>query len=229
MKILIVEDDAQVGRLLQRILEEDGYAVDLVHTGEEARTLAFVHEYDGIVLDLELPDHHGFTILQELRRQGRTTPVLILTGLAEEAVVVRGLNAGADDFVRKPVSNAEFRARVGALVRRGGGTGRTEVLEFADLTLNRLTHQARCGIRPLDLTPKEFALLEHFLLRPGEIVHRTDLLEKHWDLNFDPASNVVDVHVARLRSKLRDSGTRVRIRTIRGVGLQLADPGEGER
>lgn len=227
MKILIVEDDMQVGRLLQRILDEDGYAVDLVHTGEEARTLAFVHEYDGIVLDLELPDHHGFTILQELRRQGRTTPILILTGLAEEAVVVRGLNAGADDFVRKPVSSAEFRARVGALVRRGGGAGRTEVLEFADVTLNRLTHQARCATRPLDLTPKEFALLEHFLQRPGEIVHRTDLLEKLWDQNFDPASNVVDVHLARLRAKLRDAETRIGLRTVRGVGIQLVDRGAG--
>ena len=224
MKILIVEDDRQVGSLLKRILEEDGYAVDLVHTGEEARTLAFVNDYDGIVLDLELPDRHGFTIVQELRRLGRTTPVLILTGLGHEEAVVRGLDAGADDYVRKPVSNAEIRARVRALVRRGGSQ-RTETLEFADLTLNRLTHQVYRGTDPLDLTPKEFALLEHFLLRPGEIVSRTELLEKHWDMMFDPASNVVDVHLTRLRAKLAGSGTRVRLKTVRGVGLRLVDGG----
>lgn len=224
MKILIVEDDRQVGSLLKRILEEDGYAVDLVHTGEDARVLAFVNDYDGIVLDLELPDRHGFTIVQELRRLGRTTPVLILTGLGHEEAVVRGLDAGADDYVRKPVSNAEFRARVRALVRRGGPQ-RTEVVEFGDLTMNRLTHEVHHGTALLDLTPKEFALLEHFLLRPGEIVSRTQLLEKHWDMSFDPVSNVVDVHMTRLRAKLKASGTRLRLKTVRGVGLRLVDRG----
>ncbi|MBW3661417.1 MAG: response regulator transcription factor [Gemmatimonadetes bacterium] len=220
MKILIVEDDRAVGRLLARVLEQEGYAVDFVDSGEEGRTLAWVHDYDGIVLDLELPDRHGITILQELRRAGDATPVLILTGRADEEAVVRGLDAGADDYVGKPVSNAEFRARVRALVRRGGAR-RTEQLTAGDLRLNRLTHQVFRGTEELELTPTEFQILEHFMLRTGEVVPRTELLEKVWDVNFDPSSNVVDVHLARLRKKLRDAGVETRLKTVRGVGVKL--------
>lgn len=220
MKILIVEDDPAVGNLLNRVLEEEGYAVDLARSGEEGRTLAWVHDYDGIVLDLELPDRHGMAILQELRRGGDATPVLILTGVADREAVVRGLDAGADDYVHKPVSNAEFRARVRALVRRGGAR-RTEQLAAGDLRLNRLTHQVHHGTDELDLTPTEFQILEHFMLRPGEVVPRTELLEKVWDVNFDPSSNVVDVHLARLRKKLLEAGVKTRLRTIRGVGVKL--------
>lgn len=225
MKILIIEDDQGVANLLARVLKEEGYAVDVAPTGEEGRTLAWVHDYDGILLDLELPDRHGIEILQELRRSGETTPVLILTGMADEEAVVRGLDAGADDYVAKPASNAELRARVRALVRRGGAR-RTETLTFADLTLNRLNRQVTVAGRELHLTPKEFGLLEHFLLGPEEVVTRSDLLEKVWDVNFDPSSNVVDVHVARLRSKLAEAGSRVVIETVRGVGLRLVDGGE---
>lgn len=229
MRILIVEDDRSVGRLLKELLAEKGYAVDLAHEGEQGRTLAFVHDYDGIVLDLELPDRHGLTILQELRREGDDTPVLILTGMTHEEAVVRGLDAGADDYVRKPVSNAEFRARVRALVRRGGGRPRTERLAFGGLVLNRLTHETFHETEELDLTPKEFSLLEYFLMRPGEVVPRTELLEKVWDMNFDPASNVVDVHLSRLRGKLREAGADVALETVRGVGVRLVRAGDGDR
>lgn len=226
MKILIVEDDPGVGQLLRKVLEQEGYAVDLADSGEQGRTLAWVHDYDGVVLDLELPDRHGITILQELRRQGDATPVLILTGLTDEDAVVRGLDAGADDYVRKPVSNAEFRARVRALIRRGGAR-RTEQLTVGDLAMNRLSHEVYHGTEKLDLTPTEFQILEHFMLRPDEVVARADLLEKVWDVNFDPSSNVVDVHLARLRKKLEGAGVRTRLRTIRGVGVKLVphEPG----
>ena len=224
MKILIVEDDPGVGRLLSKVLKQEGYAVDLIDSGEEARTMAWVHDYDGIVLDLELPDRHGITVLQELRRQGDTTPVLILTGLSDEEAVVRGLDAGADDYVTKPVSNAEFRARVRALVRRGGAR-RTEQLSVGDLRLNRLTHEVHRGTERLDLTPTEFQILEHFMLHPDEVVRRTELLEKVWDVNFDPSSNVVDVHLARLRKKLDEAGVESRLHTIRGVGVKLVPAG----
>ncbi len=224
MKILIVEDDPGVGLLLSKVLEQEGYAVDLADSGEKGRSLAWVHDYDGIVLDLELPDRHGMSILQELRRQGDTTPILILTGLTDEEVVVRALDAGADDYIRKPVTNAEFRARIRALVRRGGAQ-RTEQLVVGDLLMNRLTHEVYHDTRPLDLTPTEFQILEHFMLRPDEVVARTELLEKVWDVNFDPSSNVVDVHLARLRKKLEQAGVKSRLRTIRGVGVKLVPSG----
>ncbi|MDX1623030.1 MAG: response regulator transcription factor [Gemmatimonadota bacterium] len=224
-----MEDDRSVGRSLERLLTEQGYVVDLVHEGEEARAMAFVHDYDGIVLDLELPDRMGLTILREFRREGDGTPVLILTGMNHEEAVVRGLDAGADDYVRKPVSDAEFRARVRVLVRRGRGTGLGERLSFGDLTLDRITHETHIGTDELDLTPTEFAILEHFLAQPGEVVPRTELLEKVWDMNFDPASNVVDVHLSRLRGKLRKAGADVVLETVRGAGVRLVGGGGEDR
>lgn len=221
MRILVVEDDTMVARLVRAVLTADGYAVDVAATGEEGRLLAFVNDYDGIVLDLNLSDRHGLTILQELRREGRQTPVLILTGTGDESEVVRALDAGADEYVVKPVRNRELAARVRALVRRGAHVQRSEQLTVGALILNRLTRRVLVGGDALELSPREFALLEHLLLHTDEVVSRADLLEKVWDMHFDPGSNVVDVHVARLRRKLDASDAPVVIHTVRGVGFRL--------
>ena len=221
MRILVVEDDTMVARLVSKVLTADGYAVDVAATGEQGRLLAFVHDYDGIVLDLHLTDRHGLTILQELRREGRRTPVLILTGSSEESEIVRALDAGADEYVVKPVRNRELAARVRALVRRGAQAPRSEQLTAGSLVLNRLTRRVLVGGDVVELSPKEFSLLEHLLLHTDEVVTRTDLLEKVWDMSFDPGSNVVDVHVARLRRKLAASTAALEIVTVRGVGFRL--------
>lgn len=226
MRILLVEDDVTVGRLVKRVLTAEGFAVDLATTGEEGRLLAFVTLYDGIVLDLGLSDRHGLSIVQELRREGQATPVLILTGEGDESMIVRALDAGADDYMVKPVRNRELAARVRALVRRNGEP-RREQLVLGPLVLNRLERQARIAGAPLELSPKEFALLEHLVLHAGEVVTRADLLEKVWDMHFDPSSNVVDVHVGRLRRKLAHFGDAVTIETRRGVGFVLVPATEG--
>lgn len=221
MRILVVEDDAMVSRLVRAVLKADGYVVDVAATGEEGRLLAFVNEYDGIVLDLHLTDRHGLTILQELRREGRQTPVLILTSSGDESEIVRALDAGADEYVVKPVRNRELAARVRALVRRGPHALRSEQLTMGSLTLNRLTHRVLIGGEMLELSPREFAVLEHLLLHADRVVTRVDLLEKVWERQFDTVSNVVDVHVARLRRKLSAAHSPIAIQTVRGVGFRV--------
>lgn len=209
--------------LTRQVLEQEGFAVDHAATGNDAHTLAFVNDYDAIVLDLALPDRHGLTVLQALRREGRSTPVIVLTGSADSASTVRALDAGADDYQTKPIVIEEFRARMRALVRRGGAK-RTEQLVCGNVTLNRLTREVLVGGRECQLTAKEFQLLEHFLLHVGQVITRTELLEKVWDMHFDPGSNVVDVHVTRLRKKLDGGAADVKIVARRGVGFVLAPP-----
>lgn len=218
MRVLIVEDDAATARLYQRVLAEDGFSVDVAHTGEEGRLLAAVEPYDGVVLDLGLRDRHGLLVLADLRRAGVQVPVLVCTGRGEIDDVVRGLDAGADEYVVKPVATAELRARVRALVRRGGAR-RREQLALGNVVLNRLTRQVLVTGHPLALTPKEYALLEDLLLHAGEVVGRSALLERVWDLQFDPGSNVVDVHVVRVRRKLAAAGATVAVVTRRGQGF----------
>jgi two-component system OmpR family response regulator len=221
MRALLVEDDVAMALLTQQVLEQEGFAVDHAATGNEAQTLAFVNEYDAIVLDLALPDRNGLTVLQALRKEGRSTPVIVLTAANDSASTVRALDAGADDYVTKPIIIEEFRARMRALVRRGGAK-RTEQLAGGNLTLNRLTRQVYVNSAECALTAKEFQLLEHFLLNSGQVVTRAELLEKVWDMHFDPGSNVVDVHVTRLRKKLKHAGANVKINARRGLGFLLA-------
>lgn len=209
--------------LTRQVLEQEGFAVDHAATGNEGHTLAFVHEYDAIVLDLTLPDRNGLTILQALRKEGRSTPVIVLTGSNDSGSTVRALDAGADDYQTKPIVIEEFRARMRALVRRGGAK-RTEQLACGNVTLNRLTRQVVIAGKDCALTAKEFQLLEHFLMNVGHVVSRTQLLEKVWDMHFDPGSNVVDVHVTRLRKKLDAAGADVKITARRGMGFVLAGP-----
>jgi DNA-binding response OmpR family regulator len=222
MRILVVDDDRAILKLIARVLHDEAYAVDTASTGEEARTLALVNEYDGIILDLELGDRHGFEILQELRRNGRPTPVLLYSGHADTESIVRGLDAGADDYVVKPVSNEELRARVRTLVRRGAGSSRIgEQVNVGNLTLNRLTRRVTCNGKDVSLTSMELKLLEHLMLRTGETVTRSELHDKVWDMHFDPSSNVIDAHIARLRKKLQKSGASAAITTRRGIGFVL--------
>jgi DNA-binding response OmpR family regulator len=221
MKLLVVEDDRMLSELVRRSLMEEGFTVDVAWDGEQAETLAFVNEYDGIILDLMLPRKSGLQLLQQLRREGRSTPTLILTGRRAKQDVVRGLDVGADDYLTKPFDLDELKARVRALVRRGGAP-RSEQLALGGLVLDRRRRQASVEGQQIRMTPKEFALLEYLILRSDEVVTRTELLDKVWDVHFDPGSNVVDVHVARLRAKLRVMDTRIRLDTVRGIGFVLA-------
>ena len=227
MKILVIEDDRKVAGFIEQGLREEGYAVDIAPDGEEGTMLAHVYDYDVIILDVVMPKKSGLQVASELRREGRGTPILMLTARDTTEDIVRGLDVGADDYLTKPFRFDELLARVRALVRRGGAR-RTELLTYGTLELDRLKHKVHVGGSPLDLSPKEFHLLEHFLLHPEEVVRRTELLEKVWDMHFDPESNVVDVHVGNLRRKLRKAADQELIHTVRGVGFKLALPERAE-
>jgi two-component system OmpR family response regulator len=221
MRALIVDDEKDMLLLGGHLLEKEGFTVDTAITGEEAIVLASVNDYDAVVLDLGLPDRHGLTVIQQLRRRQNKTPILVLTGNSDRQMTVQALNAGADDYVTKPIDAEEFQARIRALVRRGGAQ-RTETLSSGNLVFNRLTRQALIAGKQFVVTAREMSVLEHFLLHSDQVVTRTTLLEKVWDMNFDPGSNVVDVCVARLRKKLGDSGATLRIGTRRGMGFVLS-------
>jgi two-component system, OmpR family, copper resistance phosphate regulon response regulator CusR len=220
MKILVVEDDRKVAGFVEQGLKEEGYVVDLARDGEEATMLAHVNDYDVMLLDVMLPKKNGFQIATELRREGRNTPILMLTSRDAAEDIVRGLDAGADDYLSKPFRFDELLARIRALYRRGGAE-RLEVLRYGPITLDRLRHVAAVNDQVLDLTAKEFQLLEYFMLHPEEVVRRTTLLEKVWDMHFDPESNVVDVHVGNLRRKLTRAAGEPLLTTVRGVGFSL--------
>jgi len=227
MKILVVEDDRKVAGFIEQGLKEEGYVVDVAPDGEEATMLGHVYDYDVILLDLVLPKKNGFQVAMELRREGRNTPILMLTSRDAVEDVVRGLDAGADDYLSKPFRFEELLARIRALSRRGGAE-RLEILRYGPIALDRLRHVATVDDQPLDLTPKEFQLLEYFLLHPEEVVRRTTLLEKVWDMHFDPESNVVDVHVGNLRRKLAHAAGESLFSTVRGVGFCLRRDGRAD-
>jgi len=222
VKILVVEDDKKVASFLAQGLREDGYTVDVAHDGAEGLLNAHVYEYDALVVDIMLPGKNGYEIVRDLRSKGNTVPVLFLTARDAPDDVVRGLDLGGDDYLTKPFSFDVLLARLRALIRRRG-SGRPDRFGYADLELDRTQHSARRGDQDLKLTPTEFRLLEYFLRHPGEVVRRTELLEKVWDLQFDPGSNVVDVHVANLRKKLQDARGSPLLHTIRGVGYMLRE------
>src|SRR5688500_16012227 len=220
MRILVVEDDRKVAGFIEQGLKEEGYAVDLAPDGDQATLLAHVNEYDVILLDVVLPKKNGFQIAAELRREGRNTPILMLTSRDAAEDIVRGLDAGADDYLAKPFPFDVLLARIRALYRRGGAE-RLEVLSYAGITLDRLRHVASVNDRRLDLTAKEVQLLEYLLLHPEEVVRRTTLLQRIWDMHFDPESNVVDAHVKNLRRKLTEAAGASLLTTVRGVGFSL--------
>jgi two-component system copper resistance phosphate regulon response regulator CusR len=226
MRILVIEDDKKVASFLEKGLREDGYAVDVAHDGVDGSMKAHVYDYDLAIVDIMLPGKTGYEIVHDLRKEKRHYPILLLTARDATEDVVRGLDAGADDYMTKPFSFDELLARVRALVRRGG-SGRQERLVYRDVELDRIRHTASRAGQALDLTPKEFQLLEYLLLHAEEVVRRTELLEKVWDLHFDPMSNVVDVHVGNLRKKLREHGAPL-IHTIRGVGYMFHEEAQDE-
>jgi len=223
MRILVVEDDRKVAGFLEKGLREEGYQVDRAHDGASGASMAMVHDYDLVVLDVMLPGKTGLEIVHELRARENTVPILLLTAQDSREDIVHGLDSGADDYLTKPFGFDELLARIRALLRRRGAE-RPDRLLYGDVELDRLKHRAIRRGSPLDLTPKEFRLLEFFLLHPERVVRRTELLEKVWDLTFDPMSNVVDVHIAHLRRKLRDGeGATPLLHTVRGVGYILQD------
>ncbi|MCX7558761.1 response regulator transcription factor [Sulfitobacter sp. F26204] len=221
MKLLIVEDDATTGSYIARGLREEGHAVDLVDNGREGLIAATSTAYDVVVLDRMLPEVDGFTILKTLRGAGFTTPVLLLTALSEVEDRIEGLQAGADDYLAKPFAFGELSARVAALARRPQALEAETVLRAGDLEMNLITRKVtRSGVE-IDLLPREFALLEHFLRRKGRVQTRTMLLESVWDIGFDPGTNVVETHVSRLRAKVDKPFERALIETVRGSGYRI--------
>jgi len=220
MRLLVVEDDPSMVDFLRRALEREAYAVDVVGTGDEALWAAKEHPYDAVVLDVMIPAPDGFTVVRRLRAGGDRVPVLMLTARDAVGDRVEGLDAGADDYLTKPFAVAELFARVRALVRRGPA-GRAPLLTVGDLALDPSTHEATRSGRPLDLTPKAFALLEYLMRRPGEVVTRAELLEHVWDFAYDGSSNVVDAYVSRVREAVDRSFDEPLIQTVRGVGYRL--------
>jgi two-component system OmpR family response regulator len=220
MRLLVVEDDRKLVRALERGLELEGYAVDVAFTGEEALSRASAREYDAVVLDVMLPGVDGFSVCEELRRRPTRVPVLMLTARADVADRIRGLDAGADDYLVKPFDFGELLARLRALARRGP-TERSAVVELGALRFDAATRVVIRAGREIELTAREFEVLELLARHSGEVVSRQQLLDEIWDDDHDGSPNIVDVYVGYLRKKLEDpSGPRL-IRTVRGVGFML--------
>ncbi|HET8525703.1 MAG TPA: response regulator transcription factor [Actinomycetota bacterium] len=222
MRVLVVEDELKMAGLLKRALEEEGYAVDVAGRGEDALWFGTENPYDAIVLDVMLPDLDGFEVSRRLREAGRWSPVLMLTARDAVADRVAGLDAGADDYLTKPFSFAELLARLRALVRRGAAE-RPPVLRVGDLSLDPARRTVTRDGTSIDLTAREFALLEYLMRRAGEVLTRTQLIEHVWDFAYDGDSNVVDVYIRYLRNKVDRPFGRDSIRTVRGAGYRLDD------
>ena len=225
MKVLIVEDELKTGDYLRQGLAEAGFVADLARNGTDGLHLALTGDYDLLVLDVMLPGLNGWQLLQTLRRGGHALPVLFLTARDQVEDRVKGLELGADDYLVKPFAFSEFLARVRTLLRRGKGNIEPEVLRIADLELDLMRRRAQRGGRRIDLTAKEFALLELLLRRQGEVLTRSLIVSQVWDMNFDSDTNVIEVAMRRLRAKMDDDFEPKLLRTIRGMGYVLEAPG----
>ena len=224
MRILLIEDDREAAAYLAKALREAGHVADLATDGDAGAAKAAGGGYDVLVVDRMLPKRDGLAIIEELRARGDQTPALILSALGQVDDRVVGLRAGGDDYLAKPYAFAELLARVEALGRRrSAGVGDT-VLRVADLELDRLSHAVTRAGNPVALQPREFRLLEFLMKHAGQVVTRTMLLENVWDYHFDPQTNVIDVHISRLRAKIdKGFGTPV-LHTVRGAGYMIRDP-----
>ena len=220
MRVLVVEDEVKMVRAVRRGLEQEGYAVDSASDGDEGLYLATENAYDAIVLDVMLPGIDGFEVCRRLRAEQRWAPVLMLTARDTVADRIEGLDVGADDYLVKPFAFGELLARVRALIRRGA-VERPVVLRAGDVILDPAAHAVTRSGRQVELSAREFALLEFLMRHPGEVVSRTVILEHVWDYSYDGLSNVVDVYVGYLRRKLEQPFGRTLIRTVRGVGYVL--------
>jgi heavy metal response regulator len=221
MRALIIEDDQTIAEFVARGLREAGFAVDLAADGEQGLSLAGDIAYDIAIVDLMLPKRDGLAVIDELRRRGRSTPVLILSARRTVDDRVRGLQAGGDDYLTKPFAFAELLARVQALVRRATRAPEPTTLSVADLTLDLLSRKVTRAGTAIDLRPREFALLEYLMRSAGKVVSKTMILSHVWEYNFDPQTNIVDVLVSRLRDKIDRPFERKLLQTVRGVGYVL--------
>lgn len=224
MKILLVEDNPQVAQFVRKGLGEAGHTVDHADNGREGLFMASSEHYDALVLDRMLPGGiDGLGIIEVLRRTGNTTPILILSALADVDERIRGLKAGGDDYLTKPFAFGELEARLTALTRRGQGSGHETTLRAGDLTLDILSRKAIRGDKAITLKPREYKLLEYLMRHAGQVVTRTMLLENVWDYHFDPQTNVIDVHISNLRQKIDAGFDRPLLHTVRGAGYRLGD------
>lgn len=225
MRILVVEDEKKLADMVARGLKAERYAVDVAHDGEAGWQMANTYEYDLIILDLMLPGLSGTEILVRVRRKNSTVPILILTARDATDQKVQNFEAGADDYLTKPFAFAELLVRVKALLRRGP-VNRASVLRVGDLEVDRLSKQVRRGGKRIDLTAKEYSLLEYFATNPGRVFSRTMIIEHVWDESFEGLTNIVDVYVRHLREKVDDAFPTKLIRTVRGMGYCLTDEAE---
>ncbi|UUP18938.1 response regulator transcription factor [Nitratireductor thuwali] len=221
MKILVIEDDGEAASFVKKAFAEAGHTADVAPDGETGFSLAQTGSYDVLVVDRMLPRRDGLSVISELRASGDTTPALVLSALGEVDDRVTGLRAGGDDYLTKPYAFSELLARVEVLKRRGGAKEIETVYRVGDLELDRLSHSVRRGGQDITLQPREFRLLEYLMRHAGQVVTRTMLLENVWDYHFDPQTNVIDVHISRLRGKIERGFETPVLHTVRGAGYML--------
>jgi two-component system, OmpR family, response regulator len=220
VKVLLVEDEKKVSSLIRKGLEARGFVVETAANGDEGYLLATTRPYDVLVLDIMLPGRDGLSILRNLREKKIAVPIILLTARSELNERIEGLNLGADDYLTKPFFIDELIARIHAVTRRVSGAVQS-ILSVSDLTVNLLTREVRRGDARIELTPREFALLEHLMRSPGRVLTRVQICEQVWDYHFDPGTNLVDVYVQRLRKKIDGASSVKLIETIRGVGYRI--------
>jgi len=226
MRILLVEDEKKVADIIARGLKAERYAVDLSHDGQTGWEMADAYDYDLVILDLMLPGLNGTEILQKIRRKNQEVPILILTARDGMADKIKNFEGGADDYLTKPFAFAELMLRVKALLRRGP-VNRSSVLRVADLEVDRLSQQVKRAGKKVELTAKEYSLLEYLATHPGRVFSRTMIIEHVWDQSFEGLTNIVDVYVRHLRAKVDDPYPTKLLRTVRGVGYSLSDEVDG--
>lgn len=221
MNVLVIEDDQENATYIKEILEDEGHAVNVVHDGDRGLALARSGNFDAMVVDRMLPEKDGLTLVQEYRQSGGRSPALFLSALSNTDHKVEGLNAGGDDYLAKPFEASELAARVAALGRRQGTDHPATKLKAGGLEMDLLARKVTRDGQKIDLQPREFRLLEYLMRNAGQVVTRTMLLEKVWDYNFDPQTNVIDVHISRLRSKIDKDFDEPLLHTVRGAGYRL--------
>jgi DNA-binding response OmpR family regulator len=223
VRVLVVDDDRKLASMVRRELTDQGYAVDVAYDGEEGLAFAELGPYDLILLDVVMPGMDGLSVCRRLREQKVRTPVLMLTARAHVDERVGGLDSGADDYLVKPFNFRELHARVRALLRRGDAP-KEPVLRVGDVSVDTVAHEVRRGGQPIDLTGKEYAILEYFARNPNRVLSRSQIAEHAWNYDFEAESNIIDVYVGNLRRKLGDRDGAPLLRTVRGVGYKLTPP-----
>ena len=220
MKVLVVEDEKKIASFVKKGLTEAGFNIELAHNGDDGWRLATMQSYDALVLDIMLPGRDGLSILRGLREKKNAVPVVLLTARSELRERLEGLNLGADDYITKPFFIEELIARLQAVTRRAGGEGGLSILQVGDLVINLVSRDVKRGETKVELTAREFSLLEYLTRSPGRVLTRTQILEHVWGYDFDPQTNLVDVNIQRLRKKICPDGEDDPIETLRGVGYR---------